>query len=468
VNTSDVVVIGAGPAGVMAALRAAQLGAKTTLVTRGEFGGMAANDGPVPVRTLAQAARLLRGARQLDRFGISTSPPILDYSRLLERVRAVVDDVSRRSSFRADIDRLGVTLLERAGNARFVDAHTIETARGARIQAEHVILCAGGMSRRPSVPGGELTATHSDAWSLTRVPQSMLVIGAGMTGAQVASIFHAFGCRVRLYQRAKRILPTEDEAISTAVAEHFRSSGIEVTEDFGDIVSFERVSGAVRMNFSRGGVAHSDEAELAVLAIGWVADTEGLNLSAAGVRTDERGYVAVDACLRTSVPHVYAAGDITGRWMLVPQAIQDGWIAATNAAGPGSTSIDNRVCPTGGFTDPEYASVGLTETQARVAHDVIVSIVHFDATTRTLIDDRTAGFCKLLVDRATHTILGCHIVGERAVEIVQMAAFAMSSAARVEDLVRIPLSFPTYTGIFTRAVYRATEQLGLAARWMPT
>jgi dihydrolipoamide dehydrogenase len=467
VNTSDVIVIGAGPAGVMAALRAAELGASTTLVTRGEFGGMAANDGPVPVRTLAQAARLMRAASKLDRFGISTSPPVLDYPRLLERVRTVVAQVSQHSAFRADIDRLGVRLLEHAGNARFVDAHTVETQSGCRIDSRHIILCAGGMSRRLSVPGSELTATHSDAWSLTRVPQSMLVIGAGMTGAQVASIFHAFGSRIHLFQRAQRILPTEDEAVSAAVAAAFRDSGMTVREDFGAIDSFARVNGGIRMNFSRAGVTDSIEAELAVVTIGWVADTDGLNLHAAGVETDSRGYVAVDACLRTSAPHVYAAGDITGRWMLVPQAIQDGWTAATNAVRGASMTLDEHVCPTGGFTEPEYASVGLTEAKARKMHDVVVATVRFDSTTRTLIDDRTTGFCKLLVERGAHTILGCHVVGERAVEIVQIAALAMSSRLQVEELVRIPLSFPTYTGILTRAAYRAAEQIGMHERWMP-
>jgi pyruvate/2-oxoglutarate dehydrogenase complex dihydrolipoamide dehydrogenase (E3) component len=467
VNTSDVIVIGAGPAGVMAALRAAQLGARTTLVTRGDFGGMAANDGPVPVRTLAQAARLIRGARKLDRFGISTGPPVLDYSQLLERVRDVVADVGRHSAFRADVDRLGVRLIEQSGNARFVDAHTIETEGGLRMQAEHIILCAGGTSRRLSVPGAELTATHTDAWSLTRVPQSILVIGAGMTGAQVASVFQAFGSRIVLFQRASRILPAEDEDVAVAVAAGFRDSGMIVREDFGTIESFERVHAGMRMNFSREGVQGSAEAELVVVAIGWVADTGGLNLSAAGIQTDDRGYVAVDACLRTSTSHIYAAGDITGRSMLVPQAIQDGWVAATNAVRCTSMPFTEGVCPTGGFTDPEYASVGLTEAKARQIHNIVTAVVHFDTTTRTIIDDRTVGFCKLLVDRGTRMIVGCHVVGERAVEIVQLAAMVMSSRTPVEELIRLPLSFPTYTGILMRAAYRAVEQLGIQARWMP-
>jgi len=467
-QTSDVIVIGAGPSGVIAALRAAELGARTTLVTRREFGGMAANDGPVPVRTLAQAARLLRGARALDHFGISISAPVLDYSKLLERVRTVVEETRCHSAFRSDIDRLGVTLVEHTGDARFVDAHTIETQSGLQMRAERIILCAGGTSRRLSVPGAELTATHSDAWALKEIPQSILVIGAGMTGAQVASIFHAFGSRILLFQRAARILPNEDEDISAAVAAAFRDSGMVVRESFGDIDSFEPTSSGVRMNFSRGAGKECVQAELIVLAIGWVADVRGLNLPAAGVQTDARGYVAVDSSQRTSISHIFAAGDITGRWMLVPQAIQDGWIAATNAVRGTLEALDHVVCPTGGFTDPEYASVGLTERQAREAHDVVSAVVRFDTTTRTIIDDRTAGFCKLLVERGTRQILGCHVVGERAVEIVQIVAIAMSSRLRVDELVRVPLSFPTYTGILARAAYRAVDQLGLPARWIPS
>jgi len=149
----DVIVIGAGPAGVVAALRAADLGAKTAMITRDEFGGMAANDGPVPVRTLAHAARLIREARQLSLYGISVGEPVLDYSRLLARVRSVVDDVRAHSAFRQQVDSVGVTVYERVGDARFVDPHTIETTGGLRLQAEKFVICIGGVSRRLSVPG---------------------------------------------------------------------------------------------------------------------------------------------------------------------------------------------------------------------------------------------------------------------------------------------------------------------------
>jgi pyruvate/2-oxoglutarate dehydrogenase complex dihydrolipoamide dehydrogenase (E3) component len=463
--TTDIIVIGAGPAGVVAARRAAELGATTTLITRNEFGGMAANDGPVPVRTLAQAARLMREARQLRQYGIVMSEPRLEYPRLLARVREITDDVRTHSLGREYLESLGVTIYEKAGTARFVDRNTVETEGGLRLHADKFILCGGGTSRRLPVPGFELTVTHSDAWALTAVPPSMLVVGGGATGVQVASIFHAFGSRVQLFQTGSRILTSEDEDVSAAVAVAFRESGIVVREGFGRVESFETTPSGVRMNFAKDGTWDSAEAAIAVVAVGWVADTEGLNLAAAGVETDERGFVHVDSHLRTSAPHVFAAGDITGRLMLVPQASQDGFVAATNAVCGMTTTLGDQVSPIGSFTEPEYAQVGLTEAKARETHDAVVAVMRFDETARTIIDGRTAGFCKLIVDRESRAILGCHVVGERAVEIVQVVAIAIAAGMPVDDLARVPLSFPTYAGILVRAAYRAAEQLNLDVGW---
>jgi pyruvate/2-oxoglutarate dehydrogenase complex dihydrolipoamide dehydrogenase (E3) component len=461
----DVIVIGAGPAGVVAALRAADQGARTALVTRDGFGGMAANDGPVPVRTLAHAARLLRDARQLGQYGIAVGEPVLEYPRLLERVRQVVGDVRKHSAWRDQIDSLGVAVHEQSGAARFTDPHTLQTESGLRLQADKIILCTGGSSRRLSVPGFELTNTHSDAWGLTAVPPSMLVIGGGATGAQVASIFNAFGTQVQLFQAGPRILPTEDEDVSAAVAAAFRESGIVVREGFGEIERFEKTPGGVRMVFSKDGTRDSAEAALAVVAVGWVADTAELSLATAGVESSPRGFVRVDEYLQTSVPHIFAAGDVTGRLMLVPQAIQDGFVAATNAVRGATMTLGDPVSPIGSFTDPEYAQVGLTEAKARETHDVVVAVVRFDSTTRTIIDGRTAGFCKLIAERPTGTILGCHVVGERAVEITQVAALAIAAGMRVGDLAQVPLSFPTYAGILGRVAAQAARQLNLELRW---
>jgi dihydrolipoamide dehydrogenase len=461
----DVVVIGAGPSGVVAALRAARLGARTALITRDQFGGMAANDGPVPVRTLAQAARLIREARQLPRYGIAGGEPSLDYQTLLARVREVTAVAREQTMLRDDLERAGVTIYEQAGPARFADARTVESDNAPRLRADKIIICSGGTSRPLPVPGFELTSTHSDAWNLSSVPPSLLVIGAGATGVQVASIFNAFGSRVHLVEIAPRILMTEDHDVSEAVGAALVASGVHVTANAGRLDRFERDAGGVRLLHSSADGQQCIDATLAVVAAGWVADTAGLALGRAGVRTNQRGYVDVDARLRTSAPHVFAAGDVTGRAMVVHEAVRQGLVAATNAVLGANTVLPAQVSPVGSFTDPEYASVGLTETAARQAHDAAVTTVRFDSLPRPIIDGRPAGFCKLVTDRERHAILGCHVVGERAVELAQLAATAMAAKMTVEELALVPFSFPTYASALSRAAIRAAIDLDPAGIW---
>jgi pyruvate/2-oxoglutarate dehydrogenase complex dihydrolipoamide dehydrogenase (E3) component len=461
----DVLVVGAGPAGVLASLRAARLGARTALITRDEFGGMAANDGPVPVRTLAQAARLIREARQLPRYGIAAGEPSLDYIQLLARVREVTEDVRVHSLLRDDLDSAGVAIHERAGTARFVDPHTIESDNAPRLEADKVIICTGGAPRPLAVPGFDLTATHSDAWHLSAVPASLLVIGAGATGVQLASIFNAFGSYVQLVEVAPRILMSEDEDVSTTVSLALAASGVRIVEDAGTIDRFEHSPSGVRLIHSANGAENSLDATIAVVAVGWLAATAGLNLDRAGVRTDRRGYVQVDSHQRTSAPHIFAAGDVTGRAMVVHEAVREALVAATNAASGATSPLPTQVSPIGSFTDPEYASVGLTETAAREGREVAVATVRFDSLPRPIIDGRETGFCKLIVDRQSRRILGCHIVGERAVELAQLAATAMAAEMPVEQLALVPYSFPTYANALGRAAVDVAIELDRTGKW---
>ena len=297
------------------------------------------------------------------------------------------------------------------------------------------------------------------------MPPSLLVIGAGATGVQVASIFNAFGSRVSLIEIAPRILMTEDQEVSEAVRAALAASGVQVVEDAGTIDRFERCATGVRLIHSASGVQYSIDATLAVAAAGWVAATAGLDLDRRGVQTDRRGYVQVDSHLRTTVPHIFAAGDITGRALVVHEAVREGLAAATNAVlGPVSVLLP-QASPIGSFTDPEYASAGLTEAAARESRDVVATTVRFDSLPRPIIDGREAGFCKLVVDRELHTILGCHVVGERAVELAQLAATAMAAKMPVEELALVPFSFPTYANALGRAAILAAIELDHSGMW---
>ena len=450
---------------MVAALRAARLGARTELITSAGLGGMAAADGPVPVRTLAHAARLIRDARQLPRYGITAGEPALDYPRLVDRVREVTDDVRAHSVLGEELQQSGVAVHEHAGAVRFIDPHLIESTHGPRLRAEKFIICTGGMARRLDLPGSALTSTHSDAWGFSAAPPSMLVIGAGATGVQVASIFNAFGSQVTLFEAAPRILMSEDDDIASAVSAALQALGIRVLEEAGTIERFEPCPTGVRLVYAKSDIQDHIEATVTVVAAGWVANTAGLDLAAAGVENDHRGYVQVDSELRTTAPHIFAVGDITGHLMVVHEAVREGYLAATNAVLGGTTVLPAEVSPIASFTDPEYASVGVSEAAARNNRDVIVATERFGSLARPIIDGRSTGFCKLVVDRELHTILGCHIVGERAGELAQLAAVAMASGIRVEQLALVPFSFPTYANAIGRAAVRAARTLEAPTRW---
>ncbi len=460
----DVIVLGGGPAGIAAAERAAELGARTALVTQDFVGGMAAHDGPIPVRTLAHAARLVREAQQLERYGIAAAPPVVNYDRLLARIRDVIYEFHQQVDLIGDLEAQGVKIFAQAGAARFVDAHTVATAVGHHLTAQSIIVCTGGHSRKLPIPGFEHAVTHSDAWGLKAIPDSMVVVGSGATGAQVASIFNAFGTKVTMLETAPRILMTEDEEVATAVKAAYEANGVQVVEGIEGLTAIEQVNGRLHVHYQLAGQTHTVETALVVMAIGWLANAAGLNLPAAGVATDARGYITVNEYMQTNVPHIFAAGDVNGRHMLVPVSSQEGYYAATNAVKGCHAPIRYDLIPFGSFTNPEYAQVGLTETAARQQHEVVIGKIGFDRFPRSIIDGRTTGFCKLVADRHSLQILGCHLVGERAVETVQLVAAGMKAGLTVAQLAELPLSFPTYVEIVGWAAYDILQQVGLDRR----
>ena len=456
----EVAVVGGGPAGVTAALRARELGASVALVERGNMGGTCTNDGCVPTRVLAHAARLARDAEQFGDYGLVGDAPRVDFARLLNRTQRIVYEVQEKKQLKARLEAAGVRVFERAGDTRFTDPHTLALDGGKTLTGERFVLCVGGHARRLPFPGGEHALTHSDVWTMERLPSSVAVVGAAATGCQLGSVFAAFGSRVTLLDTAPRILGGEDEAVSRGMADAFGRRGIRIITGIGGVERLEKGGGELRLFYAHGNEIRAIEAEAVVLAVGWPGNLEPLNLPAAGVET-RRGHVSVDDSLRTSAPHVFAAGDITGRMMLVQSATYEGALAAENAALDNGRDHRHAIVPHGGFTDPEYAGVGLTEAQARdeFGDDCVVAVVPYTDLDRGVIDGRPEGSCKLVVSRSSRLVLGAHIVGEQAVEVVQLAAAAMRGGMGVEGLADLELAYPTFTSIVGLAARRLLRDI---------
>lgn len=421
------------------------------------------NDGCVPTRTLARAARLRRDADQFAEFGIVGEAQGVDFRQALARARQSVDLVRNNKQANADISLSAVDHVVGRGPATFVGPQEIRVG-DTIISAGKLLICVGGHARKLSVPGGDLGLTHSDIWGLAALPDSAVVVGAAATGCQIASILNAFGARVTLIEAADRILREEDEEVSRTISTAFTQAGIEVLTGAGGIEKMEHgPNGGVRVHASSQGGELVRDAAAVILAVGWAGNLDPLNLSAAGIESD-RGYVRVDDELRTTNPDVYAAGDINGHMMLVQSAEIEAQIAVDNALGATARRIPlselHEIVPHGSFTDPEYASVGLSEAGAAVAEEVVVATIPFEKLDRALIDSRTTGFAKLIVSRSNHSVLGAHVVGEQAVEAIHIAAAAMSAHLPVESIARIQFAYPTFTASIGLAAREAEKMLG--------
>jgi pyruvate/2-oxoglutarate dehydrogenase complex dihydrolipoamide dehydrogenase (E3) component len=466
-----VIVIGGGPAGVTAALRTRELGAEVTLVERGRMGGTCTNDGCVPTRVLAKAARLMRDAKQFEEYGLVAPNPVLDFEQLMGRVQHVVYQMHEKKQLLQRLGEAGVEVLSQVGDSRFVDAHTLSLPDGRQLTADRFILCAGGRARRLDFTGEELALTHSQVWLLKKLPRSIIVVGAAATGCQLAYIFSALGAQVSLVEVAPRILPLEDEAISAEISAGFQRQGMRVYTGIGGIQCIEQVKQdypRLRLYLKGPGSPEVLEAEAVILSTGWLGNLDALNLPAAGV--ERRGsYVQVDDTLRTTAAHIFAAGDITGRMMLVQSAGSEALVAAENAVLDGNQRLDHHVTPHGGFTDPEYASVGMTEEQARRAGvDYATATVPFSELDRAVIDGHPYGMCKLIVSTENHRILGVHVAGEQALEVVHLVAAGITAGIWLEQLADMEIAYPTFAAVVGLAARKIVQDLGvrpLAPQW---
>ncbi len=457
----SVLVVGGGPAGVTAALQACELGARVTLLEAAQVGGTPLNSGPAPVRTLARAARLARDWSSWAQFGLTGPAPVPDLPAVLANSARVSRYAHEKKDVAGHIRRHGIDLIEYLGPVGFTGPHTMAAGDGRTWTADRIILAVGGHAARLPIPGAELALTYEDIHSLAVLPGRVAVIGGADTGCQIASIFDDFGVAVTLFEAGPTLIPSADADVSAELARAFRDRGMSVaTNTF--VTALHEEAGSIYLDHTSGQALGQTAADAVFFAVGWPASTDRLNLEAAGVQT-EPGVIAVDEYLRTNVGHIFAVGDANRQSMLVQTARQEGRVAARNAVlGPARQAAYD-VIPSGSFTDPEYGRVGLTEAQAAAGHDVVIGVARYDDLLRPVADGRPDGFCKLIVDRQTHAILGAHVLGEYSAETVQTVAACMAAGLQVEQVAELQLAYPTFTEAVSMAAQKICRALGVGS-----
>jgi len=431
-DACDLAVIGAGSAGFSAAITAADQGARVVLIGSGTMGGTCVNIGCVPSKTLIRAAETLHNARVTARFaGITAEAKLIDWSRTVQQKDALVSAL--RQARYSDLLSVYSGITYREGLARAVEGGV--EVEGTRIPAARIIIATGAQPAVPAIPGIETVPylTSTTALDLQELPRSLLVIGGGYIGAELAQMFARAGVEVTVVCRS-RLLPGAEPEIGAALQRYFEDEGITVV--FGIAYqSIRKAEGHVSLTLTRDGENVSIDAEQVLIATGRRANVEGLGLEGCNIAVSPRGSIIVDDYMRTTKAGVYAAGDVTGRDQFVYMAAYGAKLAAKNALNGDSLRYDNSTMPAIVFTDPQVASVGLTEAAARAAgHPVRVSTIGLDVVPRALAARDVRGLIKLVADAGTGRLLGAHILAREGADSIQTAALAIRQSLTVDDL----------------------------------
>jgi pyruvate/2-oxoglutarate dehydrogenase complex dihydrolipoamide dehydrogenase (E3) component len=454
-----VLVVGGGPAGATAALQASELRADVTLLEADRVGGTSLNRGPAPVRTLARAARLARDWSSWAEFGLEGPRPVPNLDAILANSTRVARYAHDQKRMGDHLRGRGIELLEAIGPVRFTDPHTLRAADGRRWRADRIILAVGGHAARLRIPGAELAITYEDIRTLRTLPATAAVVGAADTGCQIASILADLGTEVSLFEAGAVPLPGADASLSVALARAFQDRGIALHVD-AFVEALQRTDERITVQYRSGSSAARTTVDAVFFAVGWPANIDELALEIAGVSAGQAA-IPVDSCLRTNVEHIFAAGDVNGRSMLVQAARLEGRIAATNAVTGSNRQVTYHAVPSASFTDPEYGRVGLTEAEAGQDHEIEIGVAYYDDLLRPVADGRPDGFCKLIADRRRHRILGAHVLGEYSAEVIQVVAACMAADMRIEEVAELPFAYPTVTEGVSMAAQKICRGLGV-------
>ena len=417
----DLLVIGAGSGGVAASRRASLHGASVAIVEQGRVGGTCVNRGCIPKKLFAYAAHYSEDFHDAVGFGWDEARPAFRWSKLVAAKDREIQRINQ--VYEGLLDQGQITLLR--ARARLLDANTVDVD-GERISADHILLATGARPFVPDIAGADLGFTSNEVFDLKSLPNRVLVVGSGYIGIEFASIFRGLGAAVTVVHRSDGILRGFDGDVRAFVTDELRKKDISFRAG-GRVLRLGRKGDTVLATIDNGEVL---AAEGVLFATGRTPNTQDLGLSEAGVALDERGAVAVDADSRTSVPTIYAIGDLTQRRNLTPVAIAEGRAVSDLLFGPGGRRLDYTMVPTAVFSAPAVGSVGLTEADARArGHEVDVYKSSFRPLRHTLSGSEERALVKLVVDAKSDRVLGAHMVGADAPEIVQSLAVALTAGA---------------------------------------
>jgi len=450
----DLMIIGSGPGGYVAGIRAGQLGLKVAVVEKDPyFGGTCLHRGCIPTKALLHSASVLDEIRQAAELGIDVGDPGFDIGRAHERKQAVVDKNAR--GIQGLFKKYKVDGIE--GHGRIVGRHEVEVQdddASTVYKAKNILIATGSVPREiPIAPtDGERILNSDHVLKIGRVPKTLVVLGGGAVGTEFSSMFTSFGSQVTLVEMLDRLLPLEDEEISKELQRAFRKRKITCWTGT-ELAAAESTEHGVRLSFE--GKDEPLEAEALLVAVGRAPFTDGLGLENVGLVTD-RGFLDTDEWMRTGVDNVYAIGDVVKAtpW-LAHKASAEGILAVEHMAGSADARpLDYGKVPSVVYTDPEVGSVGLTEAQAKEqGYDVAVGKFPFLASGKAAIEGKTAGFVKVVRDKKYDEILGVHILGPHATDLISEASVAMSAEVTVEELFRAVHAHPTLAEAVAEAAH---------------
>ena len=437
----DVLVIGGGPGGYVAAIRAAKNGGKTALVERKEFGGTCLNIGCIPTKTLIAGVDVYHKARHAMEFGVKISGEVSpDWEAMLARKDSVIKTL--RGGIGSLLKAAGVTVFK--GHGAFTGRKTVKVVDGEggeveEITANKIIIASGSETLVPGfIPKGKRVITSTELLSIPEIPKSLLILGGGVIGCEFACLFAELGTKVTIVEMLDSIMPNIDRETSRVVAAQMQKMGIEIMngKPLGDLKADDKgVSGKV------GDLTVS--ADYLLVSIGRKPALEGMNLAASGVKTNERGWIPVDSSCRTNVPGIFAIGDATGSWQLAHAASAMGVVAADVACGK-KNAFDGSLVPGCIFTSPEIGSVGKSQEQCdKEGIETRVGKFPFAALGKAMAINETVGFCKIIADAKTDQILGVHIVGPHATDLIAEACPALHLEITAKELGKAIHAHPT-------------------------